>query len=211
MDVDKAGSENTTVADALQRYLNVSPTRKPGGDPRDIDSHDSYPSLIMGEDEAWRDIMPYRFSVNGMVQKQSQPTFFTRAGSLKIRVVGKGVSTVSTPATEPAPSLQAGPMPPGAYYPTAVAAQLTMRRLTDMFAGGETRPPIKVGPDLEAAAQARLSGVEATEGAPGTVQAPTSVVPAISENVRDGLVNFANMGIYKSSPRLYLTAMAASA
>jgi hypothetical protein len=207
MDVDKAGAENTTVADALQRYLNVSPTRDPGGDPKDIDSHDSYPSLIMGEDKAWQHNMPYEFSVNGVVHRQTQPTFFTRAGSLKIRVVGKGVSTVSTPSSDADPSLQAGPMPPGAYYPVAVAAQLTMRRLSDMFAPKEGRPPILVGPALQ--------GQEATAGTAATAAVtssdPISVVPPISERVRQGLINFANMGIYKSSPQLFLTAMAASA
>jgi hypothetical protein len=215
MDVDRAGMENTTVADALQRYLNVSPTRRPGGDPKDIDSHDSYPTLIMGEDQAWQDILPYQFSVNGMVQKQSQPTFFTRAGSLKIRVVGKGVATVTTPATEPGPTLQAGPMPPGAYYPSAVAAQLSMRRTMDLLNEPETRPPITVGPDpngaLEETDGQNLMGAMPPSGGNTVSSVVTSAAPEISERVREGLINFANMGIYKTRPQLFLTAMAASA
>jgi hypothetical protein len=207
IDVDKAGGDDTTVADALQRYLNVAPNRKPGGDPKDLASHDSFPTLVIGETKAWEDIMPYQFSVNGVAMNQNQPTFFARAGSLKVRLVGRGVSTVTTPATESGPSLQAGPIPPGAYYPPEVAAQMSMRRLNDMLSTPEGQGAIEVGPDLSQDPASALS--RAREKLQGMSVDPAG--PPISERVEEGLQKFANMGIYKSSPQLFLTAMAASA
>jgi hypothetical protein len=207
MDVDKAGQENTTVADALQRYLNVSPTRKPGGDPKDLDSRDSYPTLILDEDKAWTDILPYKFSVNGIPQQQTQPTFFARGGSLKIRVVGRGVSSVATPPTEPAEPIQAGPQATGAYYPPEVAAQLAMRRLTDMFDPSRAMPVQAVGPDLARNPVETLASVAETLSGMNAVLAG----PRVSESVREGLNRFANMGIYKKSPQLRLGVLASNA
>ncbi|MDR1677146.1 MAG: hypothetical protein LBS44_02000 [Deltaproteobacteria bacterium] len=207
LDVDKAGKENTTVSDALQRYLDISPTRKPGGDPKDVDSHDSYPTLIMDEDKAWEEILPYKFSVNGVVQRQAQPVFYAMAGSLKLRLVGRGVSTVTTPATEPSPTIPSGPIPALSYYPPEVAAQLTMRRITDLMSDSNSGPDIKVGPELT------NSPDEAVTNA-ANIMAILNVEPAgptISEKVKEGLTNFANMGIYKSRPQLYLSALAARA
>jgi hypothetical protein len=208
MDVDRAGGDDVAVTDALQRYLDVRPSRGPRVDPKDVGSHADHPSLILEEDQAWADAAPYRFSVNGMVQRQSQPTFYTRAGSLKIRLVGRGVSTVSTPATEPAPSMPAGPFPAGAYYPPEVAAQLTMRRITDMLSSRGSGQVLTVGPDLESSPSEALSG-DARRSLEGLSALPSG--NAISERVREGLNKFANLGIYKSSPQLYLTAMAAKA
>jgi hypothetical protein len=203
LDVDKAGHDNVSIADALQRYLNVRPTRKPGGDPRDIGSLDSFPTLVIDEDQAWADPLPYKFSVNGVVQRQSQPTFFARGGALRLRVIGRGVSTVSTPATEPKPPLAAGP-PPGSYYPPEVAAQMAMRRLTDMFDDSGQRPPLSVGPDL---VRTPNDVLEAAAQTLAVMNAPPAG-PPISRNVRSGLNYFSNINIYNSSPQLYLTAVA---
>ncbi|MDR2456511.1 MAG: hypothetical protein LBE49_07970, partial [Deltaproteobacteria bacterium] len=65
LDVRKAGNGMTGVADAMQRYLDVSPTRKPGGDPKNMASLDSYPTLVIDEDQQWGPPHPYQFSVNG--------------------------------------------------------------------------------------------------------------------------------------------------
>ncbi|MDR1050611.1 MAG: hypothetical protein LBP95_05930 [Deltaproteobacteria bacterium] len=204
MDVDKAGQENTTVADALQRYLNVSPTRKPGGDPKDIASNDSFPTLILQEDSAWDEAMPYEFSVNGVQEHQSQPTFYVQGGHLRVRLIGRGVATVSTPATEPQPYLQAGPQAAGAYYPSAVAAQMAMRRMTDMLdPAGEfqTQP---AGPDVNRDVNETLTEVAETLSPMNA----RDFGPKISASVRAGMNKFANMGIYRSSPQLSLTSMA---
>jgi hypothetical protein len=198
MDVDKAGQENTTIADALQRYLNVSPTRKPGGDPKDVASLDSYPTLIMEEDKQWSSPFAYEFSVNGVSQHQNQPTFYARGGSLRVRLVGRGVSTVSTPATEPKPPLMAGPQAPGAYYPSSVAAQMAMRRLTDMFDPSNQFPVQEFGPDVTRGPNDTLESVANTLSVMNT----PSAGPVISESVRAGLTKFANMGIYRSVPQM---------
>jgi hypothetical protein len=207
MDVDKAGQENASIADALQRYLNVSPSRKPGGDPRDMDSKDSYPTLIIDEDQAWSDRLPYRFSVNGVAQRQSQPTFYTQGGSLKIRVVGRGPATVATPATEGLPVMMVGPLANGSYYPPEVAAQLAMRRLTDMYYASSSKPPaLKVGPDLQQGPDEALSAAAEGLDAMRSGMFPQVGQP-MSENVKAGLNAFANLNIYQSSPQLYLTVL----
>ena len=133
IDVDKADNGQVAVADAMQRYLGVSPTRKPGGDPRNVASLDSYPTLVIDEDQEWASPHPYKFSVNGFVHMQVQPNFYTQGGSLGLRIVGAGVATVTTPETSGNEPLQVGPIPAGAYYPTAVAAQLSMMRIEDLF------------------------------------------------------------------------------
>ncbi|MDR1657725.1 MAG: hypothetical protein LBT47_09255 [Deltaproteobacteria bacterium] len=201
MDVDKAGSENTTIADALQRYLNVSPTRKLGGDAKALESLDSYPTLVMDEDQAWAEPLSYQFSVNGVVQRQSQPTFYARGGSLRLRVIGRGVTTVATPATTGTEPLPVGPMPAGAYYPTATAAQLAMRRLSDMFDSNGGFKPISVGPELNQEPGQSLADTSKTQE-PAVVSGPK-----ISEYVKDGLNRFANFGIYNAAPRLHLSAL----
>ncbi|MDR1487328.1 MAG: hypothetical protein LBT62_04975 [Deltaproteobacteria bacterium] len=204
IDVDKAGNDHTSVADALQRYLNVRPTRKPSGDPKDIASNDSYPTLIIDEAQEWTDPMPYKFSVNGVIQNQNQPTFFTLGGSIRIRVTSPGVTTITTPATQGGTVLQAGPIPPGAYYPPEVAAQLSMRRLTDMFDASNDYQPLPIGgQDSDADLNETLGAVATTLAA-----MKYDVGPAISQNVRSGLNQFSNAGIYRDAPQLYLTAIA---
>jgi hypothetical protein len=206
LDVDKAGHENVTVADALQRYLDVRPTRKPDGDPRDVGSLEAYPTLVVEEDKAWADTLPYKFSVNGIPQDQSQPTFFAQGGALKIRIVGRGVSSIATPPTEPESPLQAGPQAPGAYYPPEVAAQQAMRRLTDMFDPSSDMATQPVGPDLGRDQNETLASLAETLA---SMSAP-SAGPKLSSSVRQGLINFANIGIYKASPSLRQGVVAAS-
>jgi hypothetical protein len=206
LDVDKAGGWDAPVAHAIQRHLGVSPIREPGGDPLDVDSLDSYPSLVLDEDAAWRDAWPYRFSVNGVVQGQVQPTFHLLGGSLRARVVGTGVATIQTPASEGPPPLQAGPIPAGAYYPPALAAQLAMRRLTDLYDQSGGAEPLEAAPDPGRGLNDTLASVAAT-------LAPMRGGGAgqrISESVQAGMARFANLGLYGQSPRLYLTAVAAT-
>jgi hypothetical protein len=203
IDVEKAGNDSTSVADALQRYLNVRPTRKPSGDIRDVASNDSYPTLIIDEAQAWKDPLPYKFSVNGVVQRQSQPSFFGLGGSIRVRISGSGVSTVSTPATQGATVFQAGPIPPGAYYPPEVASQLAMRRMTDMFDGSDDYKPLPTGPELNPGPAEALGAA-----ASSMISMKFDSGPEISSNVKTGLNNFANLGIYNQSPQLYLTALA---
>ena len=206
IDVDKAGDSRASVADAMQRYLNVAPTRKPGGAPRDIASLDSPPSLIMAEDAAWSEPHPYKFSVNGVVQRQVQPTFYTQGGSTRVRVVGPVVAAIQTPATEGVEPLQVGPMPAGAYYPPALAAQLSMRRLTDLYDESGKMEVQTVGPELNPGPNETLPKVAAT-----LAPMREALGARISESVKSGMSHFANLGIYSQSPQLYLTALAARA
>jgi hypothetical protein len=203
IDVEKAGNDSTSIADALQRYLNVRPNRKPGGDPKDVASNDSFPTLTLDEALAWNDPLPYKFSVNGIVQRQAQSSFYGLGGSIMVRITGAGVTTIATPATEGAPALAVGPIPAGAYYPPEVAAQLAMRRLTDMFDTSHDYQPLPIGPNL-------TKGPTETLGAIATSLAAMKhdTGPRMSESVKTGINNFANLGIYSSSPRLYLTVLA---
>jgi hypothetical protein len=204
IDVDKAGNDEVSVTDALQRYLGVAPTRKPGGDPKNVASLDSFPTLVMAEDREWADAHPYRFSVNGVVQRQAQPSFYTLGGAMRIRLTGSGVAAIQTPATEGEPPLQVGPIPPGAYYPPALAAQLAMRRLTDLMDDSGRLRLQTIGPDLsqnpdEALAQAAEAMAALRAG------------PKVSESVQAGLGHFASLGLYDKAPGLKLAAVAASA
>ena len=201
LDVDKADNSTVGVTDAMQRYLGVAPTRKPGGDPKNVSSLDSHPMLVIDEDKQWADPHPYKFSVNGVVQRQVQPTFYTLGGSMAIRVVGTGVTAITTPETKGEPSLQVGPLPAGAYYPPAVAAQLAMRRITDLYDDSGRMEVQKVGPDVNRSPSETLSSVS-------DALAVINSTPAISSSVKAGMNNFANMGIYSQSPQLYLTAVA---
>ncbi|MDR1083789.1 MAG: hypothetical protein LBP22_02775 [Deltaproteobacteria bacterium] len=134
MDVDKAGNGSTSVADALQRYLDIQPRREAEADPRNTAANDAYPTLVMDEDTAWSEVLPYQFSVNGISQQQSQPVFFALGGSVRARVTGEGVSTITTPATEAEPAHLVGPVATkGSYYPPEAAAQLAMDRIFDMY------------------------------------------------------------------------------
>ncbi|MDR1872765.1 MAG: hypothetical protein LBS60_12740 [Deltaproteobacteria bacterium] len=133
LDVDKAGNGSTSIADALQRYLDVKPRREAEADPRDMAATDAYPTLVMDEDTAWANSLPYQFSLNGITQKQIQPVFFAASGYLRGRIQGPGISTITTPATEPEPVISGPSAVRSLYYPPEAAAQLSMNRIFDMY------------------------------------------------------------------------------
>jgi hypothetical protein len=78
-----------------------------------------------------------------------------------------------------------------------------MRRLTDMFADSGGAPIQNVGPDLVRDQNETLASVADALSA-------LALSPASSSSVKAGLNNFANLGIYRQSPQLYLTTVAAS-
>jgi hypothetical protein len=60
----------------------------------------------------------------------------------------------------------------------------------------------KVGPDLQRGQNDTLSDVAET------VASLNQAGPQVSASVKSGINQFANLGIYNSAPRLYLTALA---
>ncbi|MDR1164412.1 MAG: hypothetical protein LBO66_00810 [Deltaproteobacteria bacterium] len=163
LDVDKAGRDPTTVVDALQRYFNVRPRREPIADPKDVATTDSFPTLIMDEAQAFNDNDAYRFSVNGIVQRQSTPSFYARGGYLKVRIVGPGVTSIQTPPTVGEPGIPVGPSANrGSYYPPAYAAQLAMGRLSESFDPSRKMDVWPVGPNLTRGPNDTLASVANT-------------------------------------------------
>jgi hypothetical protein len=103
---------------------------------------------------------PYHFSVNGTPRKADSPSFYADSGSLRIRIVGTGVSSIKTPATEADEPFQVGPIKSGApYYPPQFAAQMAMDRLSEMFDPSKKAPVMKSGPDLNRGLNDTLSSV----------------------------------------------------
>jgi hypothetical protein len=132
INVQRAGRDDTAIADALQRYLNVKSKYNPEIDLRDVDSHETFPTLVMAEDEAWGNLSPYEFYLNGVLNHNLEPNFYAQTGALKIELKGRGGTSITTPPTGPEPFITVGPsMSPG--YPPAWAAELTMRRLTELL------------------------------------------------------------------------------
>jgi hypothetical protein len=164
LDVDKAGQSSTTVVDAIQRYFNVRPRREPLADPKDIATTDAYPTLIMDQAKNLsNEAFPYKYSINGIVQNQNVPDFYANAGTLKVRIVGPGISSVQTPATVGEPSIKVGPLAnKGEYYPTAFAAQMAMDYINDMFDPSQYMQTMTVGPDTMRSPNETLSSVAAT-------------------------------------------------
>jgi hypothetical protein len=205
MDVAKAGNSVTSVVDALQRYLNVRPRREPMADPKDVASNDTFPTMIMDEVKAWSDNLPYQFSVNGVVQSQSQPNFYAQGGYLNVRIVGPGVSTVVTPATEGEPNVLFGPLATkGMYYPPAFAAQLAMSRISDMYNPANKMDVFTVGPENQRDVNTTLSEVAETLSAIGR----GSELATPEGNLRAGILRFSTLTGYGRAPELFNTALA---
>lgn len=188
LDVDRAGKTSTSIVDAIQRYFNIRPRREPIADPKSIASTDSFPTLIIQEAKnVAEDFFPYRFSVNGMVQNQTQPVFHAKAGSLQIRVLSPGVTSVQTPETLPEPPIEVGPLAEkGSYYPPAFAAQMAMDDIRAAYDPSKKMNVIYTGPNLTRSVNETLSSVAET------------LAP-----VRAKLAELnPNLGSYSSSPRL---------
>jgi hypothetical protein len=202
MDVDQAGNGSTTIADALQRYLEVRPRREAEADPRDMAATDAYPTLVMDEDEAWANVLPYQFSLNGIKQEQSQPVFYALGGSVKARVTGEGISTITTPETEADPGHYVGPMATkGMYYPPEAAAQLAMDRIFDMYYP-EGVPAIEPKADGDTGAAGTLKSVaETLSDMRNTSQSGEG------ENLRTALNRYIGLNIPGQTNRLYPTAL----
>jgi hypothetical protein len=202
LDVDKAGNGSTTVADALQRYLDVKPRREVEADPRDMAATDAYPTLVMDEDEAWAESLPYQFSVNGVIQRQIQPIFYSASGSLRARVLGEGVSSISTPATEPDPSIPVGPSANRSmYYPPEAAAQLAMDRIFDMYYPDGV-PSLSPEADGDTGANGSIKDVAETLA--DTRQFSQS---GEGENLRTALNRYIGLNALGQTNRLYITSL----
>jgi hypothetical protein len=200
--VDKAGNGSTTIADALQRYLDVSPRREAEADPRDMAATDAYPTLVMDEDQAWAEVLPYQFSVNGITQQQSQPVFFAMGGTVRARVLDKGVSTITTPATEGEPGLLVGPLATkGMYYPPEAAAQMAMGRIFDMYYPNGV-PAVAPKSDGDIGANGSLKDVaETLSDMRFTSQSGEG------ENLRTALNRYIGLNMTGQTNRLYTTAL----
>jgi hypothetical protein len=202
MDVDKAGNGPASIADALQRYLDVNPRREVEADPRDMAATDAYPTLVIDEDQAWAESMPYRFSLNGVQSQQTQPVFFTLGGSVRARVEGVGVTTLSTPATEPDDSIPVGPSATRSmYYPPEAAAQLAMTRIFDMYYPGGV-PAIAPEADGDTGANGSIKDV-------AEILADTRNLSQSGEgeNVRTALNRYIGLNMVGQTNRLYTTAL----
>ncbi|MDR1577999.1 MAG: hypothetical protein LBT86_07225 [Deltaproteobacteria bacterium] len=202
LDVDKAGNGSTSIADALQRYLDVKPRREAEADPRDMAATDAYPTLVMDEDEAWADSLPYQFSLNGISQQQNQPIFFALSGSLRARVEGVGVSTITTPATNPDPSIPVGPSATrGMYYPPEAAAQMAMSRIFDMYYPDGV-PAVAPAPDGDTGANGSLKDVAETLADTRTLSQSGE-----GENIRTALNRYIGLNMVGQTNRLYPTSL----
>ncbi|MDR2422087.1 MAG: hypothetical protein LBE01_01770 [Deltaproteobacteria bacterium] len=202
LDVDKAGNGSTSIADALQRYMDVKPRREAEADPRDMAATDAYPTLVMDEDQAWAESLPYQFSLNGVTQKQIQPVFYTASGSLRARILGEGVSTIATPATEPDPSIPVGPSANRTmYYPPEAAAQLAMSRIFDMYYPDGVPA---MAPEADGDAGANGSYKDVAETLADTRQLSQS---GEGENVRTALNRYIGLNALGQTNRLYVTSL----
>ncbi|MDR0549190.1 MAG: hypothetical protein LBI10_07260 [Deltaproteobacteria bacterium] len=202
LDVDKAGNGVTSIADALQRYLDVKPRREAEADPRSMAATDAYPTLIMDEDEAWANSFPYQFSLNGVVQKQIQPNFYSASGALRARILGVGISSIKTPATEPDPSIPVGPSATRSmYYPPEAAAQLAMSRIFDMYyaQGVPSLPPAKDG---ETGANGSIKDVAET-----LADERQTSQNGDGENIRTALNRYIGLNVLGQTNRLYTTSL----
>jgi hypothetical protein len=207
LDVDKAGRNPTTVVDALQRYFNVRPRREPIADPQDIASTDSYPTLIMDEAQNRAEQQfPYRFSINGVVQNQIQPSFYARGGALKVRVLGPGVTSVQTPPTVGEPSIEVGPLATkGRYYPPAFAAQMTMDYIRQLNDPSQRMDVIYTGANPNRGVNDTLSSVAQT-----LAPLRNSLANIAQTSITSGMPGNANAALntYASTPRLFQNAVA---
>ncbi|MDR2198521.1 MAG: hypothetical protein LBR53_03510 [Deltaproteobacteria bacterium] len=203
LDVDKAKEGPTTVVDAIQRYFNVRPRREPLADPQDIASTDSYPTLIMDEISNNADLKPYHFSVNGIERKTDVNTFFTEAGHMRVRVVGPGVASIKTPATESEEPLEVGPIERASpYYPPAYASEIAANRLAYLFDPSRKMPVMHFGPNLNRGLNDTLSSVAYTLG-------PMRAFLGNGRNAwtEPGANAYSSAGGYGSIPQLNLSAM----
>ncbi|MDR2352326.1 MAG: hypothetical protein LBF22_04040 [Deltaproteobacteria bacterium] len=202
LDVDRAGKSNTTVVDGLQRYLNIQPRREPTVDAKNIASSERFPTLVMDEAQAFAETMPYQFSVNGVVQQQTQPSFVTQGGNLRVRILGTGVSTIQTPETAGEPGIKVGPMAKGNYYPPAFAAQLAMTRLSDAL-NAPKMATFTVGPDVTRDYNETLSSVSTSLGN----TSPTTLVNTSGTNIEKALRHAQAALSYSTNPILSLSAI----
>ncbi|MDR2338953.1 MAG: hypothetical protein LBF40_02300 [Deltaproteobacteria bacterium] len=149
LDVDKAHESPTTVVDAIQRYFNVRPRREPLADPLDIASTDSYPSLIMEERSNYRNMKPYRYSINGTQRDTDISSFYADSGHMKVRIVGTGITTIKTPATQAEEPIKYGAVDLDSfYYPPAYAAQMAMNKISYLMDPSRKMQTISVGPAM---------------------------------------------------------------
>ncbi|MDR2141990.1 MAG: hypothetical protein LBR11_09425 [Deltaproteobacteria bacterium] len=202
LDVDKAGNGSTSVADALQRYLDVKPRREAEADPRDMAATDAYPTLVMDEDAAWAESLPYQFSLNGITQKQIQPIFYAVGGAVRARIQGVGISTITTPETEPEPSIPVGPSAfRGMYYPPEAAAQLAMDRIFDMYYP-QGVPAIAPKADGDTGASGSIKDVAETLADTRSLSQSGE-----GENIRTALNRYIGLNMVGQTNRLYPTAL----
>ena len=91
-------SKVDNVADAIQRYLGVSPRREPTADPLDEATVARHPQQLTQSADRWADARYYQFSANGLESYQFQPEFRAWGGGLKLNIAGQGQTDISAPA-----------------------------------------------------------------------------------------------------------------
>ncbi|MDL2226828.1 hypothetical protein LJB86_04155 [Deltaproteobacteria bacterium OttesenSCG-928-M10] len=88
------GSQIDSVADAIQRYLDIRPRNEPTADPLDEDSVARHPQQIIQSAGRWQNEMFYQFSANGLENLQNQAQFRTWSGNLDLKIENPGPAGV---------------------------------------------------------------------------------------------------------------------
>ncbi len=94
------------VADALQRFFDISPRREPTADPLDEASVARHPQQILESNSRWEDAAWYQYSDNGVKLYQFTPEVQSHGGRLELKLETPGPADIAAPPTseaQPAP------------------------------------------------------------------------------------------------------------
>ena len=119
-----------SVADAIQRYLGISPRNEPTADPLDEATVARHPQQLLQAADRWADARYYQFSANGLERYQFQSDFRAWGGGLELNIENRGQADISAPAHR-SPLAVRGPASEGADPDLVFAAQRTMADLAE--------------------------------------------------------------------------------
>lgn len=130
------GSRVDSVADAIQRYLDIKPRNEPTADPLDEDSVARHPQQVTQAAGRWQNELFYQFSANGLYNLQTKPQFRTWSGHLDLEIENPGPTGVFAP---PSRSQVAGRSvfgPDMGFNPTFAAQQAVAATVGAAETGG---------------------------------------------------------------------------